>query len=384
MTSLNVHIYPSPFRHESRMLKITKSLADAGVFRHIVVIATWKEGLPHEEAIDEVRSVRRVERKWGRNKGGTLWKALATFEWSVKVFRQLRREKISCLNCHSLSVLPLSVMLKFATGCKLIYDTHELETEVAGAHGIRKKLSKILERTLIRFSDHIIVVNDAIADWYRDTYQRSDISVVKNVPYQTTTVLKKTHFLRNEFRIADDEIVFLYQGLLGYGRGIEILLDVFSGLGRDKHIVFMGYGTLEARVRELASSRDNIHYKPAVLPEQVAMYTAGADVGVSIIENASLSYYLSLPNKVFEYLNGGLPVIVSDFPVVGAYIDSFGCGWKVVPDMDAVRHLIEELTWDEIGSNRAAALASQEHFGWELEELALLAVYTGLGFDFSP
>lgn len=384
MPGLNVHIYPSPFKHESRMLKITKSLADARIFNKILVIATWEEGLSSEEQIDDVRSVHRIRRSWGRSRSGTLWKALGTLEWTAKVYWQLRREQVACLNCHSLAVLPLSVLLKFATRCRLVYDTHELETEVAGAKGVRKRLSKLVERVLIRFVDHIVVVNDAIAEWYREAYARTDVTVVKNVPYQAKATPEKTDLLREEFGIADEHMVFLYQGLLGRGRGIEMLLDVFAKIESDKHVVFMGYGPLEESIKEMARRCDNIHYKSAVPPERVAMFTAGADVGVSIIENVSLSYYLSLPNKVFEYLNGGLPVIVSDFPVVGGWVDSLKCGWKVDPEIAAVRRLIEELAWDDVHRGRAQALASREYFGWELEEPNLLAVYDKLGFESAP
>src|SRR3990170_5673710 len=156
MKQVNVHIYPSPFKNESRMLKITKTLADNNVFDKIYIIATRESGLPERESIDDVREVVRIHGRSLEVKQGNFRKIIKTLQWSWNICMFLRKKKANCINCHSLQVLPLCVFLKIVKSAKLIYDTHELETETASSNGIRKYISKIVEKILIKFVDETI------------------------------------------------------------------------------------------------------------------------------------------------------------------------------------------------------------------------------------
>src|ERR687886_259913 len=159
-TSVNVHIYPAPFEYRSRMLKITKSLAEADIFEKIVILAMTSSELPEHEVLDAKREVIGLPCTLGQGSTKTFWKALRAIEWSCRILLSLKGQKVACINCHHLAVLPVCMALKVLKHSKLVYDTHELETETVASHGIRKRLSKILERLLIRFVDETIVVND--------------------------------------------------------------------------------------------------------------------------------------------------------------------------------------------------------------------------------
>jgi glycosyltransferase involved in cell wall biosynthesis len=372
---VNVHVYPAPFQFQSRMLKITKSLVDAAIFAKIIIAATAGAGLPQRERIDDRREVWRIDRKLLRNSSSTPAKALRTIEWSWKVMRSLAKEPVACVNCHSLPVLPLCVLLKLAKRAKLVYDTHELETETVASHGVRKRVQKVMERLLIRFVDETIVVNDAIAGWYEREYGLPRVWTVRNVPYNQGGEVSRTSILRDKFRIPADDLIFIYLGGVFHGRGIPLLLEAFSGIGPGRHVVFIGYGELVPLVQEYASRNTNIHYHEAVPPDQVDAYARGADVGLSMIENVCLSYYLCLPNKLFEYVLSGVPVIVSDFPGMGAVIDEHECGWKAPHDAESLRELIRGIGPEDIAARRASALAARETFGWQHEERILLRAY---------
>ena len=142
LNGINIHIYPSPFIFESRILKITQTLAEAHFFSHIRIFATWEQGLQEKETLDMDREVIRIKRNLGNNKTGNFWKTVKTIEWSWKIIINLKRTKVACINCHSLPMLPLCVFLKYIKRSILIYDIHELETETANSHGLRKQISK--------------------------------------------------------------------------------------------------------------------------------------------------------------------------------------------------------------------------------------------------
>jgi glycosyltransferase involved in cell wall biosynthesis len=223
-----------------------------------------------------------------------------------------------------------------------------------------------------------VVVGDEIAKWYRTTYGLSNVHIVKNVPYCQRGKLNRTSRLREFAGVGDSDILFLYQGLLDQGRGINLLLNAFRDAPQDRHIVFMGYGALVESAKAFAQQYPNIHFHPAVPPEDLPEYTSSADVGLSIIENVSLSYYYCVPNKIFEYLTCGVPMIVSDFPEMAALVDTEKCGWKVSVLQREITRIVSSISRLQIEEKRLATLTSRTTFGWENEEKTLLAVYRSL------
>ncbi|CAB1063929.1 hypothetical protein D1BOALGB6SA_8714 [Olavius sp. associated proteobacterium Delta 1] len=374
---VNLHVYPTNFTHESRMLKETKSLAESGLFSKIFIGAIWDQNLAELEYLDKTRNVWRVKLLSRKLPGGSLWKALKLLEWQLKIFFKFRKEKVSIFNSHALSVLPLGLLFKSFHGSKLVYDTHELETETQMS-GFRKRMSKLLERITIPYTDLLVVVSDSIAGWYKNEYGLNDVHVIRNIPYQVKEEDRSCNVLKKEIGIPDEEMLFIYQGNLGKDRGIELILEAFSRVDRQKHIVFMGFGALENRVKEYEKKFNNVHFHPPVIPDDVIYYTNSADVGVHLIENTCLNHYYCLPNKVFEYIMSGLPLIVSDFPEMGRVVDSGGCGWKVDVEMNTLVSLIDRISWNDISVKRIKCLDLRKRIGWHTEEKVLLHIYRKL------
>lgn len=378
--AVNIHIYQSTFVHESRMLKITRSLVQQQVFPRVIIIARHEGGLPTTEEIDEQRSVRRVA-TWFPASGSLPIKVAGTLEWLFRVALILLSYRVSCINCHSLMVLPIGVWVKLFKGATLVYDTHELETETAKLRGLRKRLAKWTEWLFIRWADETIVVGDAIADWYQQAYPNQRIHVVRNVPNARTSAIatpsdqtSECHF-RRQFAIPAESMIFLYQGALSVGRGIELLLETFSQLPSSHHLVLMGYGSYQPMIEDAARQYGNIHFHQAVKPDQLADYTRCADVGLCLIENICLSYYYSLPNKLFEYLQAGIPVIGSEFPEIQSVIKSTACGWTTPLNVSDLSQLL--LGLDRANIEKTADRTSQAaaNLCWEREEEKLLAIY---------
>jgi len=323
MSGWNIHVYPSAFTHESRILKITKTLAGFGIFERIVMLGVHYDGLAEIESVDEQREIWRLPRKSGGARTSFVWKVFKTMEWSIRVLWRLRGVRVDCINCHSLPTLPLCVVLRLWKRCRLVYDTHELETETIGTRGIRQRLLKIVERVLIGRVHATAVVSESIAEWYREAYALGRIFLVRNIPLRDEVPLSRSSRLRERIGIDDDAILFLYLGLIQNGRGIVETLESFAGLSqlaRDhsrREVVFVGDGNLVPIVKSYAREHDNIHYHPAVPPSEVAEISSGADVGLTLILNDCLSYFFCLPNKFFQYLHAGIPPVVSDFPEMG-------------------------------------------------------------------
>ena len=106
------------------------------------------------------------------------------------------------------------------------------------------------------------------------------------------------------------------------------------------------------------------------------LHTRGADVGICGVDNVCLSYYYSLPNKLFEYLHAGVPVLVPEWPEMLRIVKEYGCGWLVGEDDTAWSNAVIRLDRPMITSVAHASRAASAHLLWESEADVLLAAYS--------
>lgn len=343
---MNLHLYPSSFVSESRMRKEIESIVRLGISSQVVVLGVMSSGLlPHEEFAEKSKVIRLslIGQKYIKGMPGKLINLL---DYLFKSFMFCMRQNPNVINCHSLNVLGVGILYKlFNRNVRIIYDAHELETERAGLSGFAQIVSKWIEKYLIRFVDYVIVVCDPIRDWYQDAYGLKNISVIRNLPKKMEAV-SKNDILRQNHRIPDDHLVFIYQGVLSEARGIFDLINVFKSVESNNHIVFMGYGPAEGEIISAAKNIPNIHFQPAVKPDEIICYTSGADVGIFFLAGKlSLSYQYSLPNKFFEYLYSGCPVVVSNSLIyLSDIVKAKRLGWSVASNHLELVNLINSIS----------------------------------------
>ncbi len=378
---INIHLYQSPFQHESRILRVTGTLAKENYFDNIFIIATYSKGLKEVEQIDETRTVYRIKTIISPSLNSLL-RYLFLIEWGIRIIIKFRRQNVVVINPHSVPALPLSWFFKRFYNSRIVYDTHEIETEQYIKTSIKKKVSQFLENIFIRDIDFLIAASDGYAKWYQGKYGLKQIAVIKNYSRKRDNNSPDNEkILRRYCNISGKDILFIYQGIIAHGRGIEMLLGVFSQIAPHKHIVFMGLGPLAGLVKEYSNKYNNIHYHPAVRPDEVYKYVQSCDVGFCIIENLFLSYYYTLPNKLLECLNVGVPVIVSNFPDMKKSIDEYNCGWAIEPNVDSIQAMISDITAEQIKEKRKNALEWAIHNTWESQENIMAEIYNKLLSD---
>lgn len=363
------------FKNDSRVLKENISLQKAGY--DVKVVALWEDGLEEFETVQNI-SVHRVKlrsKNWLKN---PLIQLLKYFEFVYKVSKEYKNSDI--LHCNDLNALPIGVIVKkfFNKNVKIVYDAHEYETEIDGLKGIQKTLTKKLEKFLIKYADSVITVSDAIANEYVKLYNIKKPTLVLNTPPYKE--IEKKDIFRETFNIGNDKTIFLYQGGLSSGRGIEILLKAFKTSNDKKSvIVFMGYGSLEKMISEHVESCENIYFHKAVAPDVLLDYTSSADFGISTIEDSCLSYRYCLPNKMFEYIMADVPVIVSNLPEMKKIVEEYNIGVVAKENTsqglkEAIENAIK-LNKDEIKRNLHKV---KEIYNWQEQEKVLIEVYNEL------
>ena len=366
----------NPFTNDSRVLKESISLAKGGF--KVEIIAHGDKGLEQEEIINSIK-VKRFAYLDRKETTSNIAKLKVYLSWIKEVSTYVKDFDI--LHCNDLNTLPIAFIVKrfFNKNIKVVYDAHEYETEVNQLNKITKPIAKFAEIFLIRYTDKVITVSEAIAKEYKNLYPflEEPKLVLNTPPYKE---LEKKDLFREKLGIEGEKIIFLYQGGLSRGRGIEILLEAFKNIdNKDAVIVFMGYGELEENIKNESQQYKNIYFYPAVTPDILLDYTNSADFGISTIEDSCLSYRYCLPNKLFEYIMAEVPVVVSNLPEMRKLVLNNKIG--VVLKENTPKGLNEAI-------NKAIKLEQNELktnikklktiYNWENQEKVLIDVYKEL------
>lgn len=368
------NIVLNDFVNDSRVWKISNTLSKLGYTS--TVVAIHRDDLRQSESIQgvDVQRIKLISRSWPK------WKpiqALKYFEFLLRVFYRFR--KVRVVHCNDLGALPIGSVIKFfGSNVKLVYDCHEYETEVNGLKGIEKKIRKWLERSLIRYADQVITVSDSIANEYTRIYKIPKPHLVLNCPAHHMQF--RSNLLRESLNIRDEQTIFLYQGRLSKGRGIEILLEAFSDLESDKNVlVCMGYGPLESLVQQKTAQQRTILFHPAVSPNVLLNYTSSADYGVLFYEDTCLNHRYCSPNKIFEYLMAGLPVLTSNLYEVKRLVEIENVGIVAQENtVEGFKEAIEASLKLDYMTIQENVFKVRKKYCWEEQEKVLKRIYDAL------
>jgi glycosyltransferase involved in cell wall biosynthesis len=270
---------------------------------------------------------------------------------------------------------------------QLVYDSHELYThrnKPVKSSKLYRYLTERFERKHIRRAAKVITVSESIADYLRDKYTIERPIVIMNAPSKVK-VHKDGKSLRKELNVSDDLKLAIYCGGITFNRGLEKLIESLTVLP-DVYLVLMGYGApafLE-KLQKIADDNgvsDRFSFYGPVQPHEVTSYTASADVGVAPIRNVCLSYYFCAPNKVFEYIIGGIPVVASNFPDLTKIVSENEIGFVFDPDdihsiADSINRIFEDkVRYEKMKANTQLATTK---YNWEIEEQKLLDLYKSI------
>ncbi len=268
----------------------------------------------------------------------------------------------------------------------LVYDSHELFLEagrVAHLPGPARTLVAALERRHARRADAVITVNEGIADELVRRYGVDRPAVVMNCPtVDPVAPNRDASPLRAALDLGERPTLLHHGGLAG-GRGIEQTIEALDHLPSEVALVFLGDGPMAPTIDGLASGRHlgRLFRHPAVPVDQLAAWVAGADIGVIAFQPVERNNLLATPNKLFECLAAGVPVVVSDFSEMRRIVDDFGVGATCDPTnprsiADACGGV---LAGDREAWFTACRSAASDRFSWQRQSEVLLGVYDAIG-----
>ncbi len=285
-------------------------------------------------------------------------------------------KKPALMISNDLDTLPANFMASRIRGVPLIYDSHELFTQVPEL--IHRKavqsVWKWIENRLVPKLRHAVTVNYSISTIYRRLYG-TRFKVVRNVP-------EKLEYTPREEDPAAKQMI-IYQGALNVGRGLELMIDAMHYL-QNVSFVVVGTGDIEDELKQRVEQNklsDRVEFRGRMLPEDLRALTLMADLGISLEEDLGLNYRYSLPNKIFDYIQCRVPVLCSALPEMSRIVDSYGVGIASKErDPEKLAGRIRYMLKERAGGAWMDALHKAAHeLCWENESISYLELLNDCG-----
>src|SRR5258708_7128167 len=318
-------------RTDGRIMREATALMEAGF---AVTILDVEDDItrPVEEDIGGVHVQHIMKPGWLKSVHFGPLRLIRSTQKLVYTTLQLIRMPVDAYHAHDVSALPASYIAACVHRKPLVFDAHELPLDVPD--GTRKRwfralLTGLLALILQRWAG-IINVSSPIAQEICNCYRLPRVTLIRNVP--TYRLVPKSDRLQQHLGLSSNVQIALYQGNMDPMRGLDKLVRAAKFLDRDIVIVMMGkgVGVTPSRLSSLIISEavdDRVKILPPVPYAELLDWTASADIGLNVFPpDYSLSIRMCLPNKFFEYLMAGLPVLSSQLPAVAEVITTYDVG----------------------------------------------------------
>jgi len=284
--------------------------------------------------------------------------------------------------------LPALSAIRSRHGGRTIYDSRDVfmrSREFARLGRPGRTILEWFERRWASRADQVLTVNHAYAKLLGRQLHVPLPGVVMNCPETWTPPTPRPDLIRRALALRDDTVVILYQGILTADRGIEQAMEAIR-LVPGAVLVLLGFGVMRDRLALAVAGAPylgRVYLLPAVPPEELRLWTASADALVMAIQPTTVNHRHTTPQKLFESLAAGIPVVASDLPGMADIVQATGAGYLCDPtsprSIAEAFEAIVSASPDERSSMRARALrAAHERYNWEAQVETLFNVYGDL------
>lgn len=356
---------------DQRVKKVCTSLQEIGY--DILLIGRH---LPDSIELNRPYKTKRMKLLF--NKG-----ALFYAEYNLRLFILLLFSRVSVFHANDLDTLLANYLASKIRNKALVYDSHEYFTGVPEIQNkpLVKGVWTTIEKWIFPKLEHIITVNQSIAQLYKADYGK-ELRIMRNMPFKKDLINNKT---KEDLGLPSHKRIIITQGAgINMDRGIEEAVEAMQYLS-DVCFLIIGNGDsipqLKKRVREL-TIEDSVIFKGRMPYEDMMQYTQHAALGLTLDKDSNINYRFSLPNKLFDYIHAGIPVLATKVVEVKHIIDKYQVGMFI--DNHEPKHIAQQIEtaledndlrkrWQD----KLPIAASELHWGHEQKQLE--EIYTAIG-----
>ena len=294
-------------------------------------------------------------------------------EYNIRLFCLLLFSKKDILLSNDLDTLLPNYLVSKLQNKKLVYDSHELFPEVPELvkRPLVKKVWTFLESNILPILKNNYTVCDSIAKYYKEKYN-TNFNTIKNLPNLKTIDLGKFPFETQGKKI------IIYQGAINLGRGLELMIESMKFLNNHL-LVIIGSGDITKELQnlvELKSLQAKVKFLGRIEPKELHQLTPLASLGISFEEDLGLNYRYALPNKIFDYIQAEVPILVSNLPEMKQIVKDFKVG-EILMDRNpkSIAKQIESMSEKDYS---IALEKARKELIWENQEQNLLSIFNNL------
>lgn len=301
-----------------------------------------------------------------------------------------KKVKYDFVYANDLPCLKPAVLLKRKLGAKVIYDSHEIYIETLNQFFPKDstKIKRILyrctmlvmkilgswaEKKYLKEIDDFITVGEELKNYFEQKYSYKNIRIVMNCPVKGR--IAKPFDYRKEYHLPLNSVIVLYQGVLNTGRGLDLLLKAMRRTSPLIYLVIIGDGVLKKQL-EYDSESYNLNNKVFFIetkdPEILQSYTSGGDIGVNLLEAINLSKKFAVPNKLFQYIHAGIPVLGSYSPENDKIFNKYNIGRQTQNQEEEIAINIEKMAKSDLLQYKNELNKASKEYCWENQEKSLL------------
>lgn len=300
-------------------------------------------------------------------------------EYNVRLFFRLLFRKSDLLVSNDLDTLLANYLIHKIKGVPLVYDSHEFYTETPELinRQLVKGIWEYIEKIIFPRLEDIFTVNDSIAELYAQKYGKRPL-VVRNIPRKFIIDSKSTP---TDLGFHSGKHLIILQGAgINIQRGAEEAILAMKYV-EDATLLIIGNGDVIDDLKKLVNT-SNLEGKVVFVPRkpynELMNYTAMADIGLTLDKDTNINYRYSLPNKLFDYIHAGTPVLASALPEIKKIIEKYDVG--VLIENHDPEHIAEKIN-GMLNNNYKSLLKENlikaaSELNWENEEKVLKLVYS--------
>lgn len=350
----------NPFQ-DSRLTNLSNSLSEDG-FSVSVIGFDWFS--LKENHVEKGLKIFRIYK--------TKFSFLFYLQYNLILFKELLKADAHIFFAEDFYTLPLVTFFAKLKSAKVFYNSREIYAYIGGLHS-RPNLQRVItsiEKFFIKKVDLVMTTGEMDSEFLEKFYSLPKTSVIRNIPlYQKPT--SKVD-LRKQYGISDDKLILLYQGVIIPGRGIPIIIEALAKIP-NAVLLLLGDGDKKENYQNHAKKfgvEDRVIFAGSFKQNELINYTAAADVGLSLIENISISYYHALPNKLFEYIMAELPVLSSNLPQMKNIVEKYNVGDVInLENADELIHVLNKWSADKelLAIYKKNCLSASKELNWQAE-----------------